>query len=270
MAALAGSSNPAGYFLCGRGSFLSFAWYLERSFRPEIDVQFQSDLAYSSVSAYYFVRLVDDVVDGTSADKTLLPATAIFHARFQSAYLKYFDAASPFWAFFHETWASMAEATALDSADRDVSQEEFRIMASRKSAGAKIPLAAVCHRYSRTDLLPAWLEFFDAYARWNQMVNDALDWHEDLAAGTATYMLSEARRRKGINESVAVWMMRTGLHWARGVIEGLSEEVSAAVVPLRSPGLEALMTVRKREISERWRELLSITDAMCALASVLG
>src|SRR5436190_3566375 len=62
MAALAGSSNPAGYFLCGRGSFLSFAWYLERSFRPEIDVQFQSDLAYSSVSAYYFVRLVDDVV----------------------------------------------------------------------------------------------------------------------------------------------------------------------------------------------------------------
>ena len=260
MQALAGTGRMEEYFQEGRATIFLLPWFLEKSLRPVPDPEFQSGLVYSSVNAYYFVRLIDNLQDGKGRqdgpELRLLPALGFFHAQFQSPYQRYFPSDNPFWKFFHSTWLSMAEATFKDTTTTNFSEAEFTAFAARKRAGVKIPLAAVCFRYQRADLLRRWCSFYDRLACWNQMLNDLLGWQKDRDGGVNTYLLSEARRSKRAGESVTSWMVRQGFQWAGGLLRCWMRELQGLAPALHSRELEAYLQHRAREIAD-WEKTLS-------------
>ena len=67
----------------------------------------------------------------------------------------------------------------LDGACRNLIRRSFEQIAGQKTCAARIPIAAVCYRYDRTDVLPAWSRFLERYGWWSQMLNDTFDWLKD-------------------------------------------------------------------------------------------
>ena len=223
---------------------LALPWWLEMSFR-EVDTEFQCDLMISGAHGYFFIRMLDDLMDGHAVDRACLPALHLFSLRFQSAYFRYFPSGDPFWDYFERSLASTAEAVSGDSRLGEVSAENFLGISARKLAAALIPIAAVCCRYGRLELLPAWEHFLTLFSRWHQMRDDILDWSEDYAAGHATWILSEAQRRRASSETVPVWMGRTGLSWAAKVMGDWMEQIKDAAAGLNSPELVRYLKARE-------------------------
>src|SRR6185369_11102253 len=117
---------------------LRLPWWLEKTLRPQPVLTFQADLVYSSMNGYYYIRLLDNVMDGhATVEHRLLPAAGFFHSQFQISYQPYFGSAHPFWNFFKQTWFQSAEVTLRDAALVDVDLPHFRQIASQKVCAGK-------------------------------------------------------------------------------------------------------------------------------------
>jgi hypothetical protein len=241
---------------------LALPWWLEKSIRGEVDVEFQSTLMASSVHGYFFIRMLDDLMDGHQVEPASLPALHLFSFRFHSSYFRFFPASDPFWTHFERNLASTAEAVSSDHALKEISAKDFLEITSRKSSAALIPVAAVCCRYGREDLLPAWEQFLSLFARWHQMRDDVLDWSEDYEASHATWILGEAQHRKAPEETTAIWMGRTGLHWAAGVMDGWMAQIKASAAGLGSPELVRYLDAREAAFSRQMKANLRLA-ALC-------
>jgi hypothetical protein len=265
MSSLSETGRAEDYFTGGRDVILLLPCLLANSFRSP-DLEFQRDLVYSSVNAYYFIRLIDNAADQHGeTELALLPAASFFHGRFQSAYFRYFPAAHPFWELFEATCALMAEAAIRDSSAREITREHFESVTARKTAGVRIPLAAVCHRYGRLDLLEPWQRFYDVLACLNQLINDLLDWQDDLEHGVQTLVLSEARRKKAEGQSVIGWLVTEGFWWAKQLAVSWIEELQQMRPALASSDLDAYWKNREREVLGI---LNSLTDEMGPMADL--
>lgn len=272
MRALAGGAEPEDYFLHAQAfPMLLLPWWLEESLRGAADVQLQAEFAYSSMSGYYFVRLVDDWMDGERPpEPRLLPGLIVLHTEFQHAYGLMFPADHRFWHDFLDICYEAAETASIDAGLADVERDDFQRVSSRKIAGAKLPLAAVCHVHGDLDLLEPWTSFVDLLGRWHQMLNDVRDWRRDLERGAMTYFLSEGRRRAGDLDSVAEWVVAEGLEWGMGELDGWMAELLAAATQLRSPGLIAYLEERRRMQEREWEGLRAHLDRLRALAQALA
>ena len=125
---------------------LLLPWWMEQSINGSADRAFQAEIAYSSVCGYYFVRILDDLMDGDSPPPApVLPAMIVFHTEFQQAYGHLFPADHPFWDLLRHYSFDAAETASADAALDSVDLDQFARISSRKIAGAKIPLAAVGH-----------------------------------------------------------------------------------------------------------------------------
>ncbi len=265
---LAASPDPADYFRNPLGfPLLRLPWWLGQTLPPALDASFQADLVYSSVNGYYFIRLLDNVMDGHApAERELLPALAFFHTEFQSAYQAHFAAGHPFWAYFHAVWFGAAEVTARDAGLADIDQAAFQQYAARKVSAAKIPLAAVGWQAGRPEKLEPWAQFVETLGAWHQMWNDVFDWNKDLRHGTVTYFLSEARRRKRPDEPEAAWVVREGFAWGvAGLQAGLAQAQTQAAA-LGSPGLAAYLEQRAALLRQQQAELAPSLAALAQLA----
>lgn len=255
------------YFLGGRAILLLLPRFLCEVSRSSPDLSFERDLAYSTVSAYYFVRLIDDVIDNSPAARhSLLPLLGFFHAEFQRVYGHYLKPDSVFWDHFHRIWGRMADATVEQGRLTEISVEDFRRLSAARSGGLKIPLAAACEFYQRPDLIPAWCAFFDQFAVWSQMLDDIFDWASDYGQGTASYFLSEARRRKGENDSVSLWILEEGLDWGYEFALSQLRELRLAATGLETERLLRFIDYRQAQVAELWRELHSQSPALARLA----
>lgn len=238
--------QPEAYFTHPQSlPLLALPWWLEKAIRNHVDYDFQADLMASSIAGYYFTRMLDDLMDGHDLDRACLPALYLFHARFQSVYSRYFPLADSFWPHFERHLRATAEAASADFILQDVTEADFLRCAARKSAAAAIPLAAVCHRYQRPELLAAWEDLFVLLGRWNQMRDDLLDWSDDHNSGTRTWLLCEAERRRAPEESLPLWISRTGFSWASAIMDGWMRQMIAAAASLSSPGLSAYLHYRR-------------------------
>ena len=189
------------------------AW-MSRSAADGWDQAFQSDLVYSSVNAYYSIRLLDNVMDGhATCERELLPLSAFFHAEFQSAYQRYFDSDHIFWKSFHSLWLQTADVVVHEAQLATMEMKSFREIAAKKLSAAKIPLIAVHHRRGGHTDLEQWLAFCDELAAWWQFLDDLMDWYVDDQRGACTYFLCEAERRRGLDEPRLRWILREGFEW---------------------------------------------------------
>ena len=214
---------PAASFLTPHAfPLLLLPWFLEKAIQPsDPDLKFREDVVFTTMNLYYYLRFIDNIIDNDAlSDVRLLPALSFFHVNLQTPLQKYFDGGHPFWDFFLRIWLHCADVTIADCSRTSFDAEEFVAIAAKKTSAAKIPLAAVCHRYGRQDLVEPWLDFHDVLGCWHQMWNDLRDWTADERNGIATYFLSHARQAKGPNETIAEWVIREGYDWGLTTLDG--------------------------------------------------
>jgi hypothetical protein len=275
LAQLAGGQPPHVYFQHPLAfPSLLLPWWLEQSLRAP-DLGFQADLVHSTINGYYYIRLVDNLMDGHSTvESQLLPAAGFFHAQFQQAYVRYFAASHPFWKFFTATWFRAAEVTwqdaVLSATLEDIDLAQFQQVAAHKADAGKIPLAAVCYHCGCPDRLPGWLAFFDRLGAWFQFSNDLFDWNKDLKYHTRTYFLAEAARRKRDTESIAQWVLHEGFEWGCALLHDWLAQVRAAAAPLNSPPLLAYLERREKLLAQQQAEVAAGLAEMQRLAAILA
>ncbi len=269
LTALSATGRPADYLKHPRAfPTLLLPWWLEGTLVPIRDERFQADLAYSTVNGYCFIRLVDDFMDSeAAADLAILPAAAFFHSQFQASYQPYFQPDHDFWPFFHRRWVRGAELAMRDAALVDLDRTTFFTVAAEKVCAGMIPVAAVCHRHGRADLVAPWAELCHLLGAHVQMFDDLFDWRRDLDGGRATYFLSEGRRRKADTESLHAWVVREGFEWGIEVLQQLVVKLVRKSRTLNNPLLERYVALR-----ETWclEEVRKVGDGLRALARLEG
>ncbi len=266
---LAGSAQLADYFL-HPAAFPSLAlpWWLEKTLRPAPDLSFQTDLIYSTLNGYYYIRLLDNLMDGdTTVEQKLLPAAAFFHTQFQAVYQPYFEPTHPFWGVFKRVWFHAAESTLRDAQLDDIDLELFNQVAGQKLSPVKIPLAAVCYRYGCPDRISPWSDFCDRLGSWHQMWNDLFSWNADLRYHIRTYFLCEAERRKRAGETVMGWIAREGFAWGNEALQSWLVDLKTTAVALNSPALNAYLDQCAARLRQKQAE---VEDSLPKLAAVMA
>lgn len=269
MAQLSPTGKAPDYFLQPRMfPLLRLPLWAARSFTAEFDREFLADVIYSTVNGYYYIRLLDNLMDGHGTiELEILPATAFFHTEFHATYQKHFEAAHPFWEVLRSAWFSASDAVAHEFSLDRIGEAEFERVTVSKLAGARIPLAAVGFRYGTGASMQRWEGLALALARWSQMEDDLFDWHHDLRHGKTSYFLTEANRRKGF-DTVDAWVIREGFQQG---VEALQRELSALrdlVPPLDSPDVaryldlrESMLEGQKTRIGEAFQVLKAVAGA---------
>jgi hypothetical protein len=273
MCDLAGSAQPAQYFQhpLAYPIFLLPYW-LEKSLQPTLDESFQGDLIYSSMNIYYFIRLMDNIMDSDGAtEKHLLPAQGFFHTQWQTTYQHYFAYEHPFWEYFQKIWFEAGDITLKDALLKDIDLQEFMLVSGRKVYAARIPCAAVCYRYDKLDALETWIPLYERLERWHQMYNDVFGWLGDFQNQTPTYFLSEAQRRKNPDETIVSWVAREGFAWASDLLRTWLVELQSIASTLNTTELEDYLRFREtlfiKHSDEIQTRLVQLTKLLGALES---
>jgi hypothetical protein len=257
MKALGGTDEPADYFLHPIAfPLMLLPWWLERRLKGENDADLQTDLIFSNASLYYYIRMVDNVMDGhATVEHKLLPAAGYFISQFQTVYHDYFDAGHPFWDFFKRTWAEFCDVTAADGRLTDIDQLIFANLVGHKVCAAKISVAAVCFHYGHSELLALWNEWIDIFGCWHLFREDMFDWRQDLNLGAVTYFLSEAKRRKRLEEPEISWIAREGLDWGIDQLKIWMGQLRQ--MPVLTQEVSSYLDFREKELFDRQATLRS-------------
>ena len=251
MQQLSPTGDAAAYFRQPRAwPLLTLPIWVEESLAVAPDPAFQADLVYSSIAGYYYIRLIDDLMDhDATARLDLLPLSSVLHSEFQAGYARHFPPDHPFWPRYAELWYGAAEATVADAALTEISLAEFRAVSARKVSPGKIPVMAVLFRHDRADLLLAWFALCDALGAIVQMSDDLFDWQVDLKRPErTTYFLSEAERQRRGTEPRASWIMREGFDWGVEAVLAWLGDLRGCATALSSPALDRHLAWRQEAL----------------------
>lgn len=268
MCALAGGHAPEAYFKHPLAfPTLLLPWWVEQSLTDEPNLALHADIAYSSINGYYFIRMIDNEMDGeATVEKKLLPALAFFHTEFQTAYQKHFPAEHPFWDLYRQVWFGTAQAAVGDAQLNDITLHAFETMAAQKVSAAMIPVAAVCYYHNRLDILEPWIEFVHRIGKWHQMFNDLFDWYKDSQNGNLTYFLCEARRNKKPTETEFEWIIREGFSAGCEQMRQWMIDAQDRADTLDCPELVTYLEGRAALFEERARASLDGFETLAKLA----
>jgi hypothetical protein len=272
MTSLSPTGDAPDYFMQPRMfPMLLLPWWMAESAGRKLDREFHSDVVYSTLNGYYYIRLLDNLMDGHgSTELALLPAAAFFHSEFLLTYQKYFGAEHPFWPEFRHSWFASSEAIAREPEVKSFDEDAFRQISVDKLCAARIPLAATGHFYRRAEHLNPWLEFTIALAGWSQMLDDLFDWHRDLRDKKDSYVLSEARRQKREDETVESWIAREGFDWGMAVLRNWLPELRRLALPLESTQLNQYLDLREKMLEEDNAKLGAGLKALVEVSAVLS
>ncbi len=268
---LAGGAKTEEYFLHLRAfPFVGLPVWFELSVRGEVDPALHRALACSSIAGYYFIRILDGLMDGDATDEvSFLPVLGVLHERFQSPYATLFGADHAFWPRFRRTWSGCLDATTEDAAHGAPTLEDFFRVTARKVEAASLPLLAVALHLGREAELAPWMAVFERFGRWHLMEEDLLDVSVDAARGARTFALSEAERRRAPHESAIGWLLAGGIDELAGTLGAWMRELRASALALESPPLVRYLDARARGLDERLAAMRPGLRALTRLASAL-
>lgn len=247
-----------------------FPRFLEKTFDPGSPSVLQEDLVYSTINGYYYIRLIDNLMDHHAAKELdILPSLGFFHTEFQTPYQKYFAYDHPFWELFREVWFHAADVTTIDARLTEQSLEQFNEIASQKICAIKIPAAAVAYYYGHREVIPAWSEFVDSFGRWHQMHSDVFHWHEDLSQGVQTFFLSSARQRKSAEEPLMDWMLREGFRQGLDLLDEWMAGLQHQALSLGSKELSQYLTYRQKMTRKEGLQALKGLGVATKISSLL-
>jgi len=211
---------------------------------------------------------VDDLMDGEAVAPQLVPLLIVLHAEFVETYHHHFPDGHPFWTALARSSYEAAEMASRDAGELRISRKHFEGTSARKVAGAKIPIAAVCHRYGKAELVAPWSSFVDQLGRWHQMLNDMLGWNRDLQRRTATYFLSEAESQAG-SGAIAEWVISDGYAWGMSELSTWMADLKLTARGLDTPALGRYLEVRERDLLATWEGLRGGLRSLRGLARSL-
>jgi hypothetical protein len=268
---LSGDAPPESYFLHPLAfPSLRLPWWLAHTIAPAPIPALHLELAYSTINGYYYIRLLDNVMDGhATVELGLLPALGFFHSQFQGAYRPLFPAGHPFWPVFETIWFTAADAVIQDAAQPQLDLARFEQFAAQKVSPAKIPLAAVCHATGRWELFAPWAAFVDGFGRWHQFHNDMFDWHKDHTHDTPSYFLSQAGHRRRDGESLTGWVAREGLAWGIDLLHHWLADLQLTAGELSSPPLLAYLAQRQAMLTEQQTEAEAALQLLARLSAAM-
>jgi hypothetical protein len=271
MRKLSGTLHPQDYFLHPEAfPMFLLPYWVEKATGATPVRAFRRDLVYATVNGYYYIRLMDDVMDRDgNAEPALLPAMNVFVFESIRPYTIHFPPGHAFWDIMRETWFRSAEAASHDALLSDIDATRFTNVAARKVCGVKIPIAAVCYYYDKTGLIPRWDALVDALGCWHQMLNDLFDWRKDLEYGNSTYLLSEARRRARPQETIAEWVIREGFQWGITSLDHWMASLQTIAVELQSTGLRRYLRKREARLAARLEEIAAPVRMMQHLVAAV-
>ena len=245
-------------------------WMAGAGAREPSDWEFQSDLAYSTINGYYFIRMLDNVMDDHASVEThLLPMSAFFHAEFQRVYQRYFEHPHPFWGWFDSLWLVSANAVCREAFTSNMDLNGFREIAANKMCAAKIPLVAVHYRSGETTDLAIWLQFANRLAHWWQFFDDLMDWCKDYSRGTCTYFLCEGNRQKRPEESLHRWVAREGFEWGIETLLQWMRDIRELSIGLRSSAADTFLDDRAQLFRAIVDRTLPGVKTLAQLATVM-
>lgn len=232
---------------------LQLPWWLERHLVAEADPALQEDILYSSLNGYYFIRLIDDLMDAhRGASPRILPAAAHFHCEFIGTYQKRFGGDPGFWGPARRHWSRCNDSVAEEARAAALDLDRFLDLASRKFCAAKIPLVAVCAHHSRRGDLEGWESLCDALGACYQMMDDLFDWLRDSRADRpTTFLLSEAARRARPGEALLDWMVREGWSWGVEQVENRFDVLEERALEVGSRDVVAHLDATRHLFRER-------------------
>jgi len=249
---------------------LLFPWWIGKVLAPQPKPEFQGDVIYSTVNGYYFVRILDNLMDGNATVETdILPASIFFHTNFLRSYQRYFEHGHPFWTYALSISFSTADAIYKDSSLTVVDAAQFKRISAGKTAAAQIPIAAACYYFERPDLIGPWSKLSKLFSAWSQMFDDIFDCITDSASGTQTYILSEFEKRKTADETLAEWMSREGLSWGAGLLAEWMTEMKDLAHDVQSPDVDAYLDERMTSFEARRAEVAADLRGLELLAAAL-
>jgi hypothetical protein len=266
MAHLSPTGKAPEYFLQSRSfPLLHLPWWAAKSFAAEPDLTFLADVIYSTINGYYFIRLLDNLMDDHGTiESNILPGTAFFHTEFQAVYQKYFEASHPFWEIFRSAWFSASDAVTREVHLDSIDDARFEQVTVAKLAAARIPVAAVAFRYNAGHRLRHWEEFTLALARFAQMEDDLSDWYDDLHNRKTSRFLTKASRQKDF-DSIEAWVICEGFQQE---MENLERELPAlrrVAHCLASPdvvryldGRETMFKIQKLKVGEAFKVIKEV------------
>jgi hypothetical protein len=268
---LAGGLEPEAYFLHPEAFPMALLpWWLESTIRGTPAPRFQRDVVYSTVSGYYFVRMIDDLMDGERpVTPAVLPVLTFFHGEFEQTYYRYFPHRHPFWEAYDSATLASAEMASRDAGLTEIDRSRFLEISARKIAGVRVPIAAVCHRYERMDLIGPWFRLVDVFGRWHQMLNDIRGWSRDLDGGRRTYFLSQASASVGPGGSIAEWVIGDGLAWGTAQLDDWMRQVLELAHGMGTPALTSYLEERSASLAREWEGMQGSLAALRDLASAM-
>ncbi len=237
-----------------------FPLWIERSISQTQDMDFQYELAYASTALYFYVRFLDDAMDGHAESGALLPLLTSLNAHFNRALQNVFPDGDPFWAYLYRLIDLSTEGMVADFTATNIALEDFLKLAAQKSYCVLIPMTAVLCKYKRYDEFERWSELWHAFGAWNQMRDDVQDWYMDSKNGLCTYLLSQSQRLKRKEESVEQWMIRDGYQWSIGVLDQFAKRARELATELNVPEME-------EELDARYNRFGRHLEHLCATFS---
>lgn len=241
---------------------LLLPWWLDEALGG-VDAALHDELIYSSMSGYYVIRLIDDVMDRSDvAEARLLPAVCVLQAEFHVSYAALFPSDHPFWQSFFVDWARAHQAAVEETALTDIDEPTFvRVSAQKVSAGI-LPLRAVALRKGLAAIPTDWMKLFEALCVFHQRHNDLFDWKRDLGTGAHTWILSDGNRRKRADESMLAWMVREGFEHGLARLTADLDALDALAAATDSASLMGYLSMRRALLRA------AADDARAGLAAV--
>lgn len=254
---LTNTQDPTDYFKYETAfPMVLFCWWFENMFTSEPDWEFQADLTYAYVNVYYFIRMIDNIMDGEqTVEAKLLPALGFFHTQWQMAFQRYFEFGHPFWESFKTIWFQACEIVIRDGLAEKNSYEYYRDVSGRKVYGARIPILAICYRYGQPGAFDAWEPVLDEFGRWHQMHNDIFGWMKDYQNRTPTYFLFEAEQRKQPDESIPTWVLREGFEWGASHLQQWMADIKKMASILHHAELIEYLEWREKLFLEQYTDM---------------
>ncbi|MGH2627838.1 MAG: hypothetical protein ACRDHY_14445 [Anaerolineales bacterium] len=136
-------------------------------------------------------HLVDDQVERHGA------SVLLHQALIDGAFVRFRDLMGPdadFWSRFDSLSArhlkALAEEIEIQQSRRAVSESSLEAMAAGKVAPIVVTVTALAHRARRVDILPGLEDSLAKIAAASQLLDDVIDWRQDLARHHWTHFLA--------------------------------------------------------------------------------
>lgn len=270
MAQLSPTGTAADYFLQAcMFPVLRLPLWAAKSFGADPNCEFLADVTFSTINGYYYIRLLDNLMDGhATVEVQILPATAFFHTEFQLAYQKHFWPTHAFWNAFRSAWLGGSEAVTRELSLDSVGAIEFQQVSVAKLSPATIPVSAVGYHFGAGERIRAWEEFTRALAGFSQLEDDLFDWHHDLRHAKPSYFLSQAMRRAGA-QTVGEWIMREGFSQGIRTLQHQLVALRRLLPALDSPEAKSYLDFREVTLEDQQEKIGAAFKVLRDMADIM-